>query len=583
MGEAMIITDRLISFVICLGLFLSTGLAVYTWGRRYTAGGKAATTMLLALSFWLGTNLVGDFFADPGIQFFFEKLGYLGVVTLPVAWFAFAMVSNGKERMLTRRRIALLLIIPAFTLLLVFSGAYFQKVQFGLVNGVESRRVEFSAWVWLASGYAYMLIASGTVLFIRSMLRSPYLQRLQVAVLIVAALFPIVTNVLYLTRIVTMEFDITPMTFTLSAVVLVIGFFRYNLFDVVPVARHAMVERVSEGMIVVDARGQVADLNPAAGQALHVDLAGALGQPLAAVLPALSANLASQTEIELAQGDEKNYYEVSITPLHLETGLLVGHLYVLHNVTARKQVEVELKSALDQQRELNEMKSRFYLYLSHQLRTPLSVIMSSAEMLDAYGRDWADEKRSRHFKRIYQAIERLTGLSQQAAALEKAEHSLDVFRPENFDPWALFKQVTDELQSTDCSHHLIQADILQAEAGSGSRLAHQDPVLLRQVLENLLGNALKFSPDGSQILFQLEVSDRQLSFTIQDHGCGIPEAELDLVFVPFFRASNVTAIPGTGLGLAIANQYVRQMGGSLTLKSRANQGTTASVCVPMWG
>jgi signal transduction histidine kinase len=572
----MIIFDRLISLVMFIGLFLSTGLAFYTWGRRNTAGGRAATAMLSAVSIWLGTNMIGGLFADPQIQFIFEKAGYLGVMTLPVAWFCFAMVSSGKERWLTRPRIGLLLVVPAFTLILVISGVFYNSVQFIEVNGYATRQVDFTGWVWLSSGYSYVLIGLGAILFIGSMIRSPFLQRYQIAALIMATIFPLISNVIYVTRILPVPIDITPFTFAISGVVVTIGFFRYNLFDVVPVARGAMVDRVNEGMIVVDASGMIADLNRAAERAMKVRLVEVIGSPLKTVVPALGDNPGSHAEISLAQASGVFYYEAISTPLYLQGSLLVGHLILLHDITTRKQVEVELKSALEQQRELNEMKSRFYLNLSHQLRTPLSVIMSSAEMLDHYSRDWTEEKRRRHFERIYTAIERLSGLSQQTAALEKAEHGLDVFRPEAFDPAEFFRQITDEIQSTDCNHHVIEAELR-----GDPQNARQDKALLRQVLENLLSNALKYSPHNSRIWFSLDMDAQELGFTIQDEGCGIPADELERVTLPFFRASNVTAIPGTGLGLAIANQYVRQMGGKLALESRLKEGTTARVTVPL--
>ena len=265
LGEKMILTDRLISLVMFIGLFLSTGLAFYTWERRNTAAGKAATAMLSAVSIWLGTNMIGNLFADPQIQFIFEKVGYLGVMTLPVAWFCFAIVSSGKERWLTRLRIGLLLVVPAFVMILVISGAFFKDVQFIVCQ-----------WVCNPPGRVHRMGVVEQRLFlpvdcvrhhsfIRSMAASPYLQRYQTAALILATVFPLISNIIYVTRILPMQIDFTPLTFAISAVVVTIGFFRYNLFDVVPVARGAMVDRVNEGMIVVDARGSDRRSQPGRG------------------------------------------------------------------------------------------------------------------------------------------------------------------------------------------------------------------------------------------------------------------------------------------------------------------------------
>ncbi len=576
----MVFFDKIYGLTEMTAFLINLGLLVYAWGRRRTPGGRAAVAMMLASCIWLGTGVLGWFHDAPDVQFFWEKCGYLGVLTLPVAWFAFSMVLSGREAWLNRYRIGLLLVVPLFLFGLVMTGTFFKEVSYTLVEGLPVRHVEFSSWVWLSSGYSYSLIGIATILMVRAMVRSPYLFRYQAAILVLAAFFPIISNLLYLSHVVPMVYDTTPLTFGLAGFILTVGLFRYNLFDLVPIARGTMVDRVSDGMIVVDARGRVADLNQAAQHALGVRLVQAVGRPLQVVVPALAGMLAvspaRHTEMNLEKDGQLVYYEALATPLYKQRGILAGHLILLHDITARKQIEAGLQTALAQQRELNEMKSRFYLYFSHQLRTPLSVIMSSAEMLDHYSRGWPEDKRRRHFQRIYEAVGRLLSQSQQATTYEKAEQGLLELRPERFDPTVFARQLAEEIQHTDQDRHTILYEM------HGTDLeACQDPSLLRQALENLLVNALKFSPGGSQVCFTLEINPQELCFTVKDQGCGIPAEELPRVTQPFFRASNVDSVPGSGLGLAIALQYVQRMGGTLRIESCEHEGTSAVVVVPL--
>ena len=573
-AERLYMIGTLTALIVCLVLFM------YAWMRRSTPGGRASAAMMFSVSFWLLANVVGWLSEDPNVQFFWERIGYLGVLTLPAGWFAFAMVLAGNERWVDRRRVAMLLIVPAFIFGLVITGVYFKDVRFIVRDGVNIHEVDYTGWLYLAMLYTYLLVGSGAFFMVRAVQHAPNLLRYQVGALLIAPFFPVLVNLIYLSRIVHMVYDLTPIAFAVSGLVLTWGLFHYRLFDLVPVARGAMVDRVSDGMIVVDALGRVADLNPAAQQILNVRAAQVISLPLVDLLPQLTETLsvvpARHAEIALERNGQLVYYEALATPLYAQRELLAGHLILLHDISARKQIESSLQTALDREREVNEIKSRFYSYFSHQLRTPLSVIMSSAEILDHYGREWPDDKRQRHFQRIYQAVDRLVNLAEKAAAHEQTEYSHALVAPVWFDPVALSHQLIDEMLVSDSDQHQICF-----EKQGPDLEAYQDSNLLRQVLENLLSNALKFSPQGSTIYFILDVTAEELCFSVKDQGCGIPQEELSRVTQPFYRGSNISTTSGTGLGLAIAAQYIQQIKGSLSLESGENKGTTAVVRLPL--
>ena len=573
-AERLYMVGNLTGLIVCLVLF------AYAWMRRSTPGGWASAAMMFSVSFWLLTNVVGWLTENPNAQFFWEQMGYLGVFTLPVGWFAFSLVLAGNERWINKRRTMILLLVPVFLFVLVLSGVFFKEVRFFVRDGVNIHEVDYTGWIIVAMIYTYLLVGSGALFMIRAVRHAPHLLRYQAAALMIAPLFPLLVNLIFLSRIFPMVYDLTPVTFAASGAVLSWAMFRYRLFDLVPVARGAMVDRVSDGMIVVDALGRVADLNPAAEQILNVRAAQVIGRPLVDRLPQLTETFsvvpAHHAEIALERDGQLVYYEAMATPLYVQRELLAGHLILLHDVSARKQVESGLQTALVREREVNEIKSRFYSYFSHQLRTPLSVIMSSTEILDHYGQTWPDDKRQRHFQRIYQAVDRLIKLAENAATYEKTEHSHLLAAPERFDPVVFSRQLIEEMLVSDPDQHQICF-----EKQGPDLEAFQDSNLLRQVLENLLSNALKFSPRGSAVHFLLGVTPDELCFTVKDQGCGIPDGELSRVTQPFYRASNISTTPGTGLGLAIAAQYIHQIKGDLVVESKENEGTTAVVKLPL--
>jgi len=391
----------------------------------------------------------------------------------------------------------------------------------------------------------------------------------------VASVIPLVSNLLYLTQVIPIR-DLTSLTFAFSGSVLVLGTLRYRLFDPVPIGRGAVVDLVNECMIVLDDHAQIADLNRTAQEFLGMDLHSAVGKPLANVLPAL-AELRPQAEISLPGQSGSVDFEAQITPLLSDDRVLVGHLIILRDITARKQVETGLQVALEREREISEMKSRFYSYFTHQLRTPLSVVLSSSELLEHYGRGWDEDKRQTHFQRIYQSVDHLLDLADRATTYERNERSLQPPpRPEEFDPRQVTRQLIDEMLLSDRKRHP-----LEFEAWGPAALAHQDLGLLRAVLENIIGNALKFSAPGKPVHVQMVLTTASMQFTVRDQGCGIPADELARVKQPFFRASNVTSTSGTGLGLAIVSHHLAQLGGQMQLQSQENVGTLVTLTLPL--
>jgi signal transduction histidine kinase len=329
-------------------------------------------------------------------------------------------------------------------------------------------------------------------------------------------------------------------------------------------------------IVVLDDRGRIADLNRSAQEFLGLVLHPALGRPIAGVLPEL-AHLPALATLPLTGREGVVEFEAQTTPLLSDAGVLVGHLIILRDITPQRQVESGLQAAVEHEREINEMKSRFYSYFTHQLRTPLSVVLSSSELLEHYGRDWNDEKRSLHFQRIYQAINHLLELADRATIFDRSERRQQPpLKAETFDPEEMTGQLIDEMRLSDHRRHPLRFEF----RGEPCQ-AHQDRTLVRAVLENIIGNALKFSPPGRPVKVLLVLAENQMHFTVRDEGCGIPADELARVNQPFFRASNVAAVPGTGLGLAIVSHYLAQLGGQMRLESQEGAGTTVQISLPL--
>jgi PAS domain S-box-containing protein len=249
---------------------------------------------------------------------------------------------------------------------------------------------------------------------------------------------------------------------------------------------------------------------------------------------------------------------------------------VVTDISERKRAEEELKRALERERELNQLKSNFVSMVSHEFRTPLGIIQSSAEILNDYLDQLAPDERSEQLLSITKNARRMAGLMEDVLLLGCLDSGKMEFLPRPLDLVALCRRLVDELASISDGRCPIEFSTsgLPPEASADERL-------LRHILLNLLSNAVKYSPPGQAVVFRATGTADALEFSVRDHGIGIPAGDLPVVFDAFRRGSNVGQTPGTGLGLVIVKQSVDLHGGRIAIDTREGGGTTFTVTIPI--
>jgi PAS domain S-box-containing protein len=246
------------------------------------------------------------------------------------------------------------------------------------------------------------------------------------------------------------------------------------------------------------------------------------------------------------------------------------------DITQRKRAEVELLSALQREKELSEMKSKFVSIASHELRTPLATILSSAELLEHYSDNLGPEDKLKMLHGVQMAVKRMNAMIEDVLTIGKAEAGALQFQPKPVDLRELCGKVVEELRIGVAKQHVIAFE-QQFERGSLSL----DEKLLRHILTNLLSNAVKYSPPGSTVSLLLAERDGQAFIEVGDQGIGIPPEDQARLFESFHRASNVGNRQGTGLGLVIVKKAVELHGGTIAIESQVDAGTRISVRLPL--
>ena len=244
--------------------------------------------------------------------------------------------------------------------------------------------------------------------------------------------------------------------------------------------------------------------------------------------------------------------------------------------TTLRKNEQELRKAIEKERELNTLKSRFVSMASHEFRTPLSTILSSADLLEMYTTEEQQDKRLRHTTRIKSAVNNLISILNDFLSLSKLEEGKITITPVEFNLEAFCAEVMDDVQAL-----LKPGQILQHHGLSADTLITLDKKMLKNVFINLFSNAIKYSDPGKPIDCYVSIENNELNVSIQDHGIGIPEEEQQHLFTRFFRAHNAENIPGTGLGLNIVKRYVELMSGRIHFESTLGEGTTFHVHIPL--
>ncbi|MDW7691080.1 ATP-binding protein [Flammeovirgaceae bacterium SG7u.111] len=269
-------------------------------------------------------------------------------------------------------------------------------------------------------------------------------------------------------------------------------------------------------------------------------------------------------------------YVFHATPLPGTTDEISQILVVAENITERKKAEEEMIKMLEKEKELNELKSRFVTMASHEFRTPLSTILSSSSLISRYENTSDQGKRLKHVNRIKSNVNHLNRLLNDFLSLGKLEEGKVMVHPEYFDPVAHTESVVEELSLSTLS----EQNILLNSFGEPTSV-FLDKQLIKNILINLMSNAVKYSPNGKDVELELHFTEETFAIKIIDHGIGIPEQEQVHLFERFFRAKNTTNIQGTGLGLNIVKRYVDLMNGNIDFYSKLNVGTTVTITFPL--
>ncbi len=351
----------------------------------------------------------------------------------------------------------------------------------------------------------------------------------------------------------------------------------------------ALAEAAHDYIFVINRDDLVEYVNNYASNAIHVPIEDLLGKPRSRLFPVDVSGIQYNAIQEVLDngrplyrenyipiGNQKIWLGTWLVPMRDKDGKNVSVMGVARDITERIVAEEELQNAFQQEKELSELRSRIVSTISHEFGTPLTTILSSAELLEYYGQGWTEARRQEHYQRIQEAVKRMDSMINRLVEIQRMSLNKEVSRPSQFELIGCCQEIIEEIEI---------ASACRGRTRFSNNIAHitatMDKRLLREALGNLVSNALKFSEPAAPVMVEIVCAQEQVYITVQDEGIGIPEKDLPRMYEPFHRGSNTQTVSGKGLGLTIVKHSVELMGGNIWVRSTQGAGTTFRLNLPL--
>jgi signal transduction histidine kinase/CheY-like chemotaxis protein len=491
---------------------------------------------------------------------------YIGICPTPLLTMLLALRWSEYDAWLSRRRIVLLCIIPLLTVGFAWTNELHHLVAGPSVlvqrNGYVLRQADSRIvfWIFLAHAYLCLLVAVGT--YVRKTLSSPP-HRQQGAILLLATLLPWAANVLYLFfgNAIDRGYDVSHVGYAASCVVWTVALTKWRLFYVVPVARDRVFESLNDAVLVVDRAGHILDHNPSA-QRLFDRATPFVGINISSLMgEALAARLQEERVVSLLG----HVFEVDRSDVR-HSQRADASVLIFRNVTDRRRMEAAREEARRAAEEASQARAQFLARMSHEVRSPLHGVVGAADILLT---SELDPKTRRYAEALATSARVLLALVDELLDFSKLEADRLSIELADVDAREIVEEVALLFAGT------TEKKGLKLSIDAPPRIPiRADRVRLRQVLVNLVGNAVKFT-DAGEITIAVQRSGDVQRFEVRDTGIGIAEAAHEQIFEPFVqvRATPREGPAGTGLGLSIARRMTELMGGHMGVESAVGKGS----------
>ena len=512
-----------------------------------------------------------------------SQFTYLGVTYTPLLWLIFTLQYADWKELLTRKNVLLLSLLPTLNLIFKWTNEWHHwfYTSYGIQVEGDIHRLQFTrgALAWIFIMYSYLLLLVGTLVLVWLFIRSPRPYRNQLGTILVSAMVPWVANMIHLYEVdVLSQLDATPMAFTITGLLIAWGLFKLRLFDIVPIARDKVMENIHDGVIILDVRLRIVDLNSQAEKFFPINTNSIIGKPIASVL---SGQLAlddlyqkeqeTNASVTIETNNAQRDYDLYLSPLKDQQKKLSGWLLVLHDVTERNRAEQALREQAIALETQNAELDAFAHTVAHDLKNPLTTMVGFSLWLEKNVAELPPAESEKNLRRISRAGKKMVNIIDELLLLSNVRSKGAI----NTTPLAMAEIV-------DSAEQRLSAMI----AEHNGTINHPDnwPAAIgyapwvEEVWVNYLSNALKYGGTPPQITLGAAITTNDngeathCRFWIRDNGAGLTEEQQNQLFAEFTRLEQTRAA-GHGLGLSIVKRIIEKLAGRVGVNSEVGVGS----------
>lgn len=516
---------------------------------------------------------------------FFIKLEYIGISFLPALWILFILKFVGKEDILNNRNTFFIFLPGIITLLGVWTNEYhhlhYSSYSVDYHQAFPLFQFERGILYIIHTIYFYVLLFLGLIIQLKKFINADSVYKKQNAIIVLGTLIPWIFNIIYLLGYRPMEhLDLTPYAFIMTTILIGIGLIKFKLFDIIPVARDKVIEVMQDGVIVLDEKHRIVDLNKKMKEIIsenynkNIKLGDHLENYFKSELSLLEL-IKAQSNNEYEWNVNKKTFDIKVSPL-LDNGTSFnGMILLFREVTDRKAVENTLLQQAEELLSTNDLKNKLFSIVSHDLRNP---ILSLNEIINLFNEGViTDEEIKSYMPLISKNIKNTSALLENLLHWSRSQLKGERIQKNNFN-----LRIASLLQTTILEPLANEKNIKINNTIDENIDVHADRDMIELVFRNLISNAIKYCYEGGVISISSSLENEKVKVCVQDTGIGIAEENLQKLFgLNNYSTPGTNKELGTGLGLLLCREFITKNGGRIWVESTLNVGSKFCFTLPM--
>ncbi|MGF1924187.1 MAG: histidine kinase N-terminal 7TM domain-containing protein [Bacteroidia bacterium] len=518
------------------------------------------------------------------------NIEYIGIATLPLNWFLFCLQFSGKECWYKKpTNLVAILIVPITTILMVWTNSYhhLHYSSYRMATDTPFPMIDLTPGIWyrIFTIYFYLIMACGCFLLYMKFRQSDPIYRKQNYTVIIAATIPWLANIAYLLGIRPLGYvDATPFAFVITSFFILIGIYRFKLFDIIPLAREKVLEVMQDGFFVLDKDLRIIDYNQSIKKYFNylpeMKLIGAQLEELfpnqPEFLDTLKSHLPGKIDLEVIVDEEKLYLEADVIFLNDNQINNDFSIVKIQDLSAYKKEAIRNRVQATELERLNQLKDRIFSIIAHDLRGPLVNLSEVLKMISN------DQISNEEFKNLSPSLSKdiiyTTDLLENILHWSRSQLKGYGINKESFNIRNLIiNEINYHLPAANLKNIKIIHDVFPGE------MAYADVLMIQIVVRNIINNAIKFCDEGCEILITARYQkDSRMLVCIEDNGIGIKKSVLKRLFKDENISTRGTKNEkGTGLGLLVCKDFMNRNDGDITVTSVEGKGSKFCITMPV--